>query len=256
MATIRVHTTQNVTLEYQVASIGDRIVATLIDTLVLLAYGAVWVGLFVWVGAGSDQAKHTAWNWNDASNIVAAFIIFLILSPFVFYNLLCEVFFNGQTVGKKARHLRVVRLDGTAPRVGNYLLRWLLRPVDMFFYGAVAMITIAANGRGQRLGDLAAGTSVINLRAQAAPLPAAATLAVPVGYQPVFPQAAALADHDAALLHRLLARTLTPENYGVLHEAATKTKALLHIQTDLDDEAFLRTVLRDHAHLAYEAAAR
>ncbi|NML67764.1 RDD family protein [Hymenobacter sp. RP-2-7] len=257
MASIRVHTTQNVTLEYQVASIGDRIVATLIDSLVQIAYVAVWVGIFYWIGASSGRAaRHSDWHWGDAGTIGAALVLFLIAAPYLFYNLLCEIFLNGQSIGKKARHLRVVRLDGTAPRVGDYFLRWLLRFVDMFFYGAVAMITIAANGRGQRLGDLAAGTSVINLRAQPAPVPSAASLAPPAGYQPVFPQAANLADHDAALLHRLLARPLTPATATLLHEAALKTKDLLRIHTDLDDAAFLHTVLRDHAHLTHEAAAR
>lgn len=258
MASIRVHTTQNVTLEYQVASIGDRILATLIDTLVLLAWALV-VGTIAYLISRSAQGDNQPINYANPAEVVgvaiAVLLGILLLGPFVFYNLVCEIFLNGQTIGKKARHLRVVRLDGTAPRVGNYLLRWLLRPVDMFFYGAVAMITIAANGRGQRLGDLAAGTSVINLREQPAPLPTAAQLSSPVGYQPVFPQAAALADHDAALLRRLLARTLTPESYVVVHEAAAKTKALLHIHTDLDDEAFLHTVLRDHAYLTREAAA-
>ncbi|MGI4833870.1 MAG: RDD family protein [Janthinobacterium lividum] len=257
MASIRVHTTQNVTLEYPVASIGDRIVATIIDNLVLLAYAAVWVGIFFWIASSSGSAtSHTTWDWHKPGYIIAAFLLFLIASPFFFYNLVSEIFFNGQTIGKKARHIRVIRLDGTAPRVGDYFLRWLLRFIDMSFYGVVAMVTIAANGRGQRLGDMAAGTSVISLRAQPAPLPTAGPLAAPVGYQPVFPQAAALADHDAALLRRLLARPLTPATATLLHEAALKTKDLLHLHTDLDDAALLHTVLRDHAHLTHEAAAR
>lgn len=258
MASIRVHTTQNVTLEYPVASLGDRIVATLIDNLVLLAYLAVWAGIFFWIAsrAGGSQATRTTWSWHDPSALLVAFILFLIASPLIFYNLVSEIFFNGQTIGKKARHIRVIRLDGTAPRVGDYFLRWLLRFIDMAFYGAVAMVTIAANGRGQRLGDMAAGTSVISLRAQPAPLPTAAHLAPPVGYQPVFPQAASLADHDAALLRRLLARPFTPATATLLHEAALKTKDLLRIHTDLDDAAFLHTVLRDHTHLTHEAAAR
>jgi hypothetical protein len=47
----------------------------------------------------------------------------------------------------------------------------------------------------------------------------------------------------------LLGRSLQQENYVLLNETATKIKQLLHVQTDMSDEAFLRTVLRDHAHI-------
>ena len=239
MASIRVHTTQNVTLEYQVASLGDRIVATIIDNLVFVAWAAV-VALVVFKLLPLPETV-AAWTMG-----------ILVGVPYVFYNLASEIFLNGQSIGKKARDIRVVRLDGTAPRVGDYFLRWLLRVVDMFFYGVVAMVTIAANGKGQRLGDLAAGTSVISLKARPVALPDAASLVTPVGYQPVFAQAANLTDHDATLLHQLLDRALKNDNYELLHETAVKIKGLLAIHTDLDDAAFLRTVLRDHAHLLYE----
>ncbi|MVN78525.1 RDD family protein [Hymenobacter sp. HMF4947] len=238
MGTIRVHTTQNVTLEYEAASIGSRIVAAIIDNLIMGAwFGAVAVLISSLMGSSSST--------------LSAWIIGLLVGiPIVFYHLACEVFFNGQSLGKKARHIRVVRLDGTAPRFGDYVLRWLLRLIDTGIgSGLVAVITIAANGKGQRLGDLAAGTTVIDLRPAATPLyqPGAAA---PVGYQPVFPQAADLSDHDVALLRQLLGRGLKQENYLVLNETATKIKQLLHIQSDLSDETFLRTILRDHAHLA------
>lgn len=152
MATIRIHTTQNVTLEYEVASIGSRIVATILDNLIFVAWAFAVGGLVTWLlGRHSEVA---AWTMGV-----------LIGLPFVFYHLACEVLFNGQSLGKKAQHLRVMRLDGTAPRLGDYFLRWLLRLVDFGFgSGLVAVITIALNGKGQRLGDLAAGTTVISVR--------------------------------------------------------------------------------------------
>lgn len=240
MATIRIHTTQNVTLEYEVASIGSRIVATILDNLIFVAWAFAVGGLATWLLGRHPQVA--AWTMGV-----------LIGVPFLFYHLACEVMLNGQSLGKKAQHLRVVRLDGTAPRLGDYFLRWLLRLVDFGFgSGLVAVITIALNGKGQRLGDLAAGTTVINVRPRMAALPQLADLAAaatPVGYQPVFSQAADLSDHDVALLRQLIGRSLQQENFLLLHETALKIKQLLHIQTDLGDEAFLRTILRDHAHL-------
>jgi len=252
MATIRIHTTQNVTLEYEVGSIGDRIVATLIDYLVLVAWAALWGLIFRNAGSNSG-GSHEPTDWSSPAGIIAIIIIALILSPFVFYSLASEVFFNGQSLGKKARHLRVVRLDGTAPRLGDYFLRWLLRIVDLylpFAGGLVAIITVAVNGKGQRLGDMAAGTAVVSTKAPASLLPDLVAPAAPEDYQPMFPQAADLSDYDVSLLRQLLSRSLQQGNYLLLNETANKIKQLLHVQSDMPDEAFLRTVLRDHAYLA------
>ena len=248
MSTIRVQTAQNVSLEYEVASLGDRIVAGLLDYLVLGAWAVlcfVVMALFL--------AKNGAGNSLRGQPLIIALLI-LGYAPFVFYHVLCEVFFNGQSIGKKARDIKVMRLDGTSPRLGDYLLRWLLGIVDMQFGGLVAIITIAANGRGQRVGDLAAGTTVIKARprsAGAVPLPGLAALA---NYQVVFPQAALLADHDVALVRQLVHQASSRQNYTVLNEVANKVKALTGIETSLQDGPFLQTVLRDHAHLAANGA--
>jgi len=231
MSTIRVHTTQNVTLEYEVASVGDRIVATLIDYLLYAAWALI-------LNLSSDEL---GLGWLTS---------YFISLPILFYSLLCELFFNGQTLGKKARHLRVMRLDGTPARLGDYFLRWLLSPVEiMLTVGSVALVTILINGKGQRLGDILAGTTVLSLRPRASEL-LAAEQNVPDDYQPVFPQAIDLTDHDVALLRKLLSRSLQQGNFILLNETANKIKQLLHVQSNLSDEAFLHVILRDHAYLA------
>lgn len=234
MATIRVHTAQNVTLEYDIASVGDRILATLVDYVL---YG-VW---FIFCGVVGSQLGLNMGNVG----------VFLMLLPTLFYFLACEVFFNGQTLGKKARHLRVMRLDGTRPGLGDYVLRWLLRPIEVIaFWGAPALITILLNGKGQRLGDLAAGTTVVSLLRRADRETTMTTdLMALENYQPVFPQVAALSDHDVALIRKLVYQASQKENYLLLSELANKVKALTGIQTDLRDGPFLQTVLRDHASL-------
>ncbi len=234
MSTLRIHTTQNVSLEYEVASVGERLLATLIDYSLYLVWFALCGVLLYKLGANQDRVALT-----------------LMLLPTTFYFLACEVFFNGQTLGKKARHLRVVRLDGTAPSLGDYCLRWLLRPFEvLLFFGAPALLTVLINGKGQRLGDIAAGTAVISLRPGAARAEGLSLAAAPADYQPVFAQAAHLADHDVALLRRLVHQANARGNFVLLHETATKVKALTGIASDLPDLPFLQTVLRDHAHLA------
>lgn len=236
MATVRVHTAQNVSLEYEVASLGDRIVAAILDNLILGAWVIVCALVFTALKLKGDAAMFM--------------LGLLAVVPYVFYHLACEVFFNGQSLGKRARDIRVMRLDGTAPSAGDYLLRWLLRIIDTgLFGGMVAVITIAANGRGQRLGDLAAGTTVVKVRPQATS-PLAPGLSPIAGYQPVFPQAALLADHDVALIRQVAQQASARGNYEVLNEVANKVKEITGIRTDLQDGPFLQTVLRDHAHLA------
>lgn len=238
MSTIRLQTTPNVSLEYEVASVGERIVAAIIDNLILLAWVVAWILLFVAL--------------KSESTTLLVLMGVLAGVPYLFYHLVCEVFFNGQSLGKKARHIKVIRLDGTPPHLGDYLLRWLLRIVDTglpVVGGLVAIITILANGRGQRLGDLAAGTAVVSTRPRQA-AGALAPLVTPADYVVVFPQAEQLADHDVATIRQLLQKGIEHDNYLLLHEVANKVKTLTGIQTDLPDEAFLRTVIRDHAHLA------
>jgi uncharacterized RDD family membrane protein YckC len=251
MSTIRVHTAQNVTLEYEVASLGDRILAALLDYFVLIAWFAVCGGLLAWAASGNKSSSALADD--DPAKIFAVILLVVLFAvPYVFYHLISEVFFNGQSIGKKACNIKVMRLDGTAPRLSDYLLRWLLRLIDTgFFGGLVAVITIAANGRGQRLGDIAAGTTVLKMRPvnpYASPAPVGFTPLA--GYQVVFPQAALLADHDVALVRQLEQQASARGNYELLNEVANKVKAITGIQTDLQDGPFLQTVLRDHAYLA------
>ena len=80
-----------------------------------------------------------------------------------------------------------------------------------------------------------------------------ATELPPAGYQVVFAQAAQLTDHDAGLVRQLLYQSTQKQNYLLLNDVANKVKSLTGIQTELPDEAFLRTVLRDHAHLSASA---
>lgn len=236
MSTIRVQTTQNVSLEYEVASVGDRVLAAIIDNVILIA----WIGVLVLLAA-----------WAGVEGPILTVVLGLLAGvPYIGYHLLCEVFMNGQSLGKKARHIKVIRLDGTPPRFGDYLIRWILRIVDTgIMSGLVAVVAVLVNGKGQRIGDMAAGTAVVSTRPRQGE-GALAPAFTEAGYVVVFPEASHLADHDVATIRQLLQRGLASENYLLLNELADKVKSITGISTELPDEAFLRTILRDHAHLA------
>ena len=87
-----------------------------------------------------------------------------------FYPVLFEVYWSGQTPGKKAMGIAVIHDDLTPVSFGTSLVRNLLRTVDFlpFFYLA-GLVSMLCNQRFQRLGDLAAGTLVISVRESSAP---------------------------------------------------------------------------------------
>ncbi|MCB0780117.1 MAG: RDD family protein, partial [Flavobacteriales bacterium] len=148
MEHVRIETAQNVVVDHEVAPLGDRIVAYLLDTLVLVA----WVILMFMLMAMIEP---------DDDGVLFLVMMAMIIFPFLFYHLVMELSLNGQSIGKRVRKIKVSRLDGGRPSFGQYLLRWVLRPIDSFYY--IGLVVILINGRGQRLGDLAAGTTIVSL---------------------------------------------------------------------------------------------
>jgi len=242
MEGLLVETTQNVALEYRPASVGERMLAYLIDFLVLVAW-MIAVSAAMGVLSGRESLETVG---------VVVFFCFLFL-PVLLYDLAMEALFNGQSIGKRALGLRVVMLDGRQPTLSAYLLRWLFRLIETGLpplFGVVPIVAVAVNGKGQRLGDIAAKTTVVKLRP---PVTLERVVAVPrvdPNYVVTFPEAAALTDQDATTLRRALQKGVRRENDYLLAVAAEKVKGVTGITTDQDDAAFLRTLLRDHAHLS------
>ncbi|QHT69875.1 RDD family protein [Rhodocytophaga rosea] len=233
MQTIRIQTAQNVFIEYLPASVGDRILATLIDGVV------IWSYLIIVVGILATMQIDGAWLY-----------IILLGIPYLFYDLVSEIVMDGQTIGKKAMNIKVVKLDGTQPSIASYLLRWLIRWVDMLFSGAVAILAISVNGKGQRLGDMAAGTSVISLKRRVG-LNETILPNIQENYQPVYPQVTSLSDRDVAIIKEALYVHNQSEQPDprLIETLATKVKNVLQVESSMPPMAFLHTILRDHAYL-------
>jgi uncharacterized RDD family membrane protein YckC len=156
---IEVQTTQNVTIDYEPAGLGYRILAYLVDWVIIIAWIIGWYAI-IW-GLFSNSWGFYMDSWES----LYIFTYVIILFPMVFYDLLFEVFNNGQTPGKMIFKIRVVSLNGTSPTIGGYLLRWLFRLVDIWMsYGLLAIIMIAVTGKAQRLGDMIGGTTVIDMK--------------------------------------------------------------------------------------------
>ena len=228
---VAIQTSQNVLLEYEPASLGDRILATLIDYLVFFG----WLLLTIMLPVAVLHLK--------VSTFYYALVVFL---PILTYDLLCEWLLNGQSLGKIAMNIRVVMLDGSQPGLGAYLLRWLMRLVDTaIMTGLIAMITIAVNGRGQRLGDIAAGTTVVKLTHKVS-LQQLLYQPLPDGYEVIFPEAGQLLDRDIQIIRDVLSRG----DEGVVQRTADKVKSVLGAQSMQPARRFLETIVTDHQFLA------
>src|SRR5713226_4857750 len=150
-ADLVVSTPERVAFQYPVAGPGSRFLAQLIDQLILtVILVAVVIVVFVLGAATNDR---------DLTLLLVGLASFVIV---FFYFLITEAMFGGQTPGKRALRLRVVGDQGQPITFSQALIRNLVRVVDFLpvYYG-VGLITLFINGRGKRLGDLAAGRVVV-----------------------------------------------------------------------------------------------
>lgn len=228
---ISIQTTQNVTIEHDKAGVGNRVLAFMVDIAIIILYSLA-VGYSFQLFGSFDQ------TW----------INILFYFPVFFYDLYMEILNNGQSVGKMALGLRVVRLDGSSPTIGGYILRWILRPIDVMLSGSVAIICIALTENGQRLGDLAAGTTVVKLRKTEKVSRLQLVEKMEEDYQPQFPEVKALTDQEVNLIKDCLRMQADHTNSKPVYLMTEKVKEKLNIESDLRPTQFLYTILRDHTY--------
>ena len=226
-------TPEAVVLETDLAGLGSRFVASLLDGLI---EGAVILA----------AALAAAASTNDLFTVFLVVAISYVLMS-VGYPLAMEALTSGKTVGKMAMRIRVVGEDGSPVATPAVLVRNLLRLIDMlpgnYTVGAIAILVTR---KGQRLGDLAAGTVVIH----EAPPPVPAVLEL--GPRPGREQAArsvdpaGISEEEYALVRSFLLRrsTLEPQPRATLaRDLAARLRPMVGAHTDASDpEAFLEAL--------------
>jgi uncharacterized RDD family membrane protein YckC len=236
MANTTIITGQYVQINQTPASVGERIIARLIDMVIIILYLFATISFF-----------------NKVPTLVlyqVSYLLFIIL-PAVCYSLLFEVFNHGQSIGKMIMNIRVVMADGSSPTFGAYLLRWLLYLIDFTITGGLGLIFILMTKKSQRIGDLAAGTMVIKLndyRKIKVSLDEYSHLEA--NYHPVFPQAGDLSLEQINVIEKALSVD-GKERYNYISQLSGKIKELLGINTQLSDEKFLETLVKDYQYYAY-----
>ena len=216
-------------LDYELAGLGSRGLAAIVDTLILTV---VEMALYVTVVATMGPL-----------GAAAALLILLQFLVFWGYFTFFEAFAHGQTPGKKWMGIRVVHDTGHGLTITGAAVRNLLRPVDLlpppYLLGA---ILIAVHPRAKRLGDLVAGTVVVRDRPTLEPA-ATPVAAAPVG-QPGTPE---LADREYALLRgfRERAPALPDATRSRLAAQLAGRFAPRYPARPEDDEAFLEWLFRE-----------
>ena len=156
-----IETPENVSFAYDVAGIGSRFLATLVDSLLQGTIFAVLLIVFALI-------EYTA----AASALPAALIrlapVLLLIALFVVqfgYFMFFELITGGQTPGKQLFGLRVIKENGYPLSPLDSIIRNLVRIIDFFpFAYGVGISVMFLNERARRLGDFAAGTLVVKLR--------------------------------------------------------------------------------------------
>ena len=234
MAEKSIVTGQYVRIRQTSASVGERMLAQLIDWVIQFAYLTMW-----WIlSSNTDLYMGTL------------AIILVVLLPVFFYCPLCEILSGGQTFGKRLVKLRVIMADGTLPSPAAYLLRWLMMIADGPLLGYIGVLVMILNRNNQRFGDMAAGTLVVKLQSYS-------KIQVSLdeydylteGYRPSYPQAADLSLEQADIIRRAV-ESDQPERISQLSQ---KVQQLLGVtRRESEDEFFLRRIIRDYQYYALE----
>jgi uncharacterized RDD family membrane protein YckC len=236
---VKLRTPESVELEFNLAGIGSRAWALLIDYHVL-ALGLI-VFLIIWSFlAGQVIDLVTEWRgtteglelWAAAFTLLVSFVIY------VGYFVIFETLWRGQTPGKRLAKIRVICDDGRPARLSQASLRALLRPIDDTFF--IGFFMIALGKREKRLGDWVAGTLVVQ---EARP--------ATQGQLALSDEAQELATNllQSAAVHRLL-----PDDFAVVREylqrrslmaPAARSQVSLHLARQAKDIIALDRLPRD-----------
>lgn len=211
--TVDVETPELVLLTYSVAGVGSRVLAALTDYAICFAALLALVVAVVALEPRLPSASPSSVSWAAAILILAQFAVLW------GYYVLFEGLMDGQTPGKRIHRLRVVREGGFSVTFGVSAVRNLVRLVDMqpvIFY-LVGLGSILTTRRGQRLGDIAAGTIVVR---EALRRPTVAAGPAPASVEGLAAPAlqTALSEDEFRVLDRFIERsaTLDPLRRGAL----------------------------------------
>ncbi|MFN8237105.1 MAG: RDD family protein [Chitinophagales bacterium] len=244
MAKIDVITTQKVTIQYDTAGFMWRFIAWMIDMSVI---ALIFMGILYFL---------FTYNILSKSGTLTSILIGMLIVIQYFYTLVLEVLTNGQSIGKKITGIAVIKLNGNALEMNDYLIRWAYRVVDFGFSGfSIGTISILMSAKNQRLGDMIADTTVVKLKPdRIVTLEDLQNLPDKDDYVPRFPQVTQYSDAEMLTLKNVLVRYQQYNNpiyRQLLADTVRKIKAQLVIEEDIrmDDVTFLKEIISEYVIL-------
>ncbi|MDO6431215.1 RDD family protein [Flavitalea sp. BT771] len=245
MPLVKLDTGFNIEVEFAITPFHKRFLAWMIDFVILIAY-------YLFMSKLLNVAMSGEREW----------IYVLAGLPPLFYHLICEITMNGQTVGKKAMSIKVITLDGGQPSLSQYLIRWVFRLADfpvwimpsiafgalpwwcaIFLFGGLA--SVISTPHTQRIGDLIAGTIIIDTRTHTSWEDTVFT-ELENDYRPRFPQVMQLTDKDINTLKSIINTVAKKRDYDLSMRIGERIKSKLRIESDQDSLDFLETLLKDY----------
>ena len=238
MVELQINTTQNVNINFIAASVGERILAYIIDLIIKIAYGVVIFQLVLQALGVMDAIEHM-----DQWSMIAIILIFYL--PVIFYSLVFETILDGQTIGKRIMKIKVVKIDGYQASLADFLVRWFFRIIDInMMSGIVALIAIVTSSKSQRLGDMTAGTSVISLKNN---VNISHTILEDLedAYKPTYPSVIKLSDNDARIIKDTFKTAKKARDYKTLTKLRKKIVEVIDVKdVEGNDMQFIDTILK------------
>lgn len=270
MQNIQIKTPLNVNVTIRHAEVGWRLLAFIIDVLVIMGYVWLLSISFSWLGLSGSIWEQGLDKYYDINTFLS--IVYLILFfPAMFYSLWTETVFNGQTPGKMICRIRVVKLDGYQAGFQEYFTRWAFRLVDfwtgmflmlflipifgeeagsvlggllLMMSGGVAFFFIIRTPNSQRLGDVVAGTTVLKIKEKYS-IDSTILEDIIESYVPTYSQVIRLSDNDARIIKDTFTIARKNRDYKTLKRLRTKLESVMDVQAQGEDVEFIETVMKD-----------
>lgn len=263
MSVLKVPTTFNIDLEFEVPEFHRRMFAWMIDFLIQIFYLIIISRIYneYLLRHHSDLVYE-----NDFS------VRWILRLPVIIYHMVCEITLNGQSIGKKLLGIRIVNENGGKASISQFLIRNLIRTSDymiliIIIYGPIYgpnlvwlligsilliitdIILVATSRKGQRLGDILAHTILVRTKTIGS-MEETVFMEVADNYIPSFPQIMKLSDRDINAVKSILDSARKKGDFNLAAMASEKIKSHLKIDSPMSPFDFLDTLMKDYNYLS------